>query len=306
MHHALTLPNFFIVGAAKAGTSSLAAYLGQHPDIFIPYLKEPNYFALSGRQAMPNGPASPEVMQALLYNWSETDLTAYTDLFAGSGRHRARGEASVRYLYFPDAPANIAHAIPVARIVAVLREPVGRAYSHYLMNVQKQLEPLPFRDALDREEDRIADGWGWDWHYAAVSRYAPQLARYFAVFGREQVAVHLYEDFRDRPVETIRAIARHLGVDAEGFTPDMRLRGKVAARPRSLWLDRVCHWPHPLKTRLAEAGLDRPVTAALTRLGKLNQRPAPALPAADRAALAERFRTDIAALSDLLGRDLPW
>lgn len=300
-----TAPNFLIIGAAKSGTSSLAAYLQQHPQIFMPAMKEPNFHALAGQDLPPRGPAPPEVLMALLYNWSALSAEAYEALFAGAGDRAARGEASVRYLYFPQAAANIRRANPDMRLVAILRDPAGRVYSHYNMNRQKQLEPLGLSEALEAEPERIAEGWGWDWHYAAASRYAPQLQRYIDAFGREALSIHLYDDFVAQPLETIRAICRHLGVSEE-FTPDMSRRGKVAYRPRSAWLDRICHWPHPVRTALGRAGLEPVIGPVLTRLGKLNYAPAPRLPAQARAELAARFRPDLSDLSDLLGRRLPW
>lgn len=299
------LPNFLIIGAAKSGTTSLAAYLAQHPQVFVPAKKEPNYFALKDRRLPPLGPAPPDVLMHLLYNLSALDRSSYLRLFEAAGARKARGEASVRYLYSKEAVGAIHAEIPDIRLVAVLREPGGRAYSHYNMNRQYQLEPLSLFEALEAEPDRIGAGWGWDWHYAAVSHYAPQLERYFRTFGREAVAVFLQDDLATRPQETFSAICRHIGVD-DRFEPDLSQRAKVSYRPRNLWLDRMIHWPHPAKTILDQIGLGPPMLAALSQLKRRNLGPVPRLDAASRTALTRRFRSDVADLSDLLGRKLPW
>lgn len=299
------LPNFLIIGAAKSGTTSLASYLAQHPEVFFSPWKEPNYFALAGRKIPSAGPVPPEVMFNLLYFHSVTTLPEYEALFAGAGSHPAVGEASVRYLYYPEAPRRIRELLPQVRLVALLREPVSRLFSHYCMNLQHQLEPLPLREALAQEEARRAAGWGWDWHYVNVSRYAAQVRRYFELFDRDQLKIFLYDDFVARPREVYAEVCRHLGID-DRFEPDMSERGKVAHRPRSLRLDRWLHWPSRTR-RYVERFLPRRVwRPAFSRLNRWNRLPAPRLDAALRAELAPQFHDDLAELEDLLGRKLPW
>lgn len=297
-------PDFLLVGAAKAGTSSVASYLNQHPEIFLSPLKEPNYFALRKDDPLPAGPAPEYVLQKLLYNWSELEEDAYYGLFQGAQPAQVAGEASVRYLYFPGAPAKIHAANPEARIIAILREPVSRMFSHYNMNVQQHLEPLSFEEALDAEAERIEAGWGWDWHYAAVSRYAEQVERYFNLFGRDRVAVFFYEDLARDPQGILEAIYAHLGV-SPGFRPDMSRRGKVPYRARFPRLDKALTWPHP--ARDAIFGPLRPrADAALERVARLFRGPAPRFAPELRVRHAERFRESNERLADLLEVALPW
>ncbi len=304
-HPMVHLPNFLIIGAAKSGTTSLASYLGQHPDVYVSPWKEPNYFALAGRQLPLPGPVPPEVMYKLHYFHSATELSQYEALFRGVEAERAIGEASVRYLYYPEAAPRIKELLPQVRLVAVLREPVSRLYSHYCMNVQHQLEPLSLLEALEAEPQRIAAGWGWDWHYVAVSSYANQVRRYFDLFDRQQIKIFLHDDFVARPLEVFQEICRHIGVDSS-FTPDMSERGKVAQRPRVLSIDRWLHWPSRSR-RVIERALPRRLwRPAFARLRQWNSRPAPRLDPKVRAELAPRFRDDIQQLEDLLGRRIPW
>lgn len=299
------LPNFLIVGAAKSGTTSLQAYLDQHPDVFFSPSKEPNYFALTGIPLPQPGPAAPDVLYHLLYRHSVTDYEAYVSLFDGVGSEWAVGEASVRYLYYPEAPGRIHALLPDARLVAVLREPVSRLYSHYCMNVQYQLEPLDLQAAIEAEPSRREAAWGWDWHYVAIGRYAEQLDRYFALFDREQIKVVLYDDFVARPLDVFREICRHIGVD-DGFVPDMSERGKVAYRARNLTLDRWLHWPNPLRASLERHFPRRLVSGAIGRLERWNSAPVPRLDRGLRTDLSRLFHEDVGHLEELLGRRIPW
>jgi hypothetical protein len=299
------LPNFLIIGAAKSGTTSLQAYLDQHADVFFSPSKEPNYFALADIPLPQPGPAPPDVLYHLLYRHSVTDYETYLALFEGVGSQRAVGEASVRYLYYPEAPGRIRALLPDARLVAVLREPVSRLYSHYCMNVQYQLEPLDLQAAIEAEPSRREAAWGWDWHYVAIGRYAEQLERYFALFDREQIKVVLYDDFVARPLDVFRDIGRHIGVD-DGFVPDMSDRGKVAYRARNLTLDRWLHWPNPLRAGLERHLPRQLVSGAIGRLERWNSAPVPRLDRRLRSQLSGLFDADTRRLEDMLGRHLPW
>lgn len=301
----MALPDFMIIGAAKSGTTSMHMYLGQHPEVFFPEFKEPNYFALTGETLPKKGPAPPKVIQALIYSRSITDFDRYESIFDGAGEGRKLGEASVRYLYFPKAAGRIREKVPDVRCVAILRDPVARLYSHYCMNVQYLIEPLSLRDALDQEEARIADGWGWDWHYAAVGSYADQVERYFETLGRDQVKVMLYDDFVADPQAAFAEVCRFVGID-DGFRPDMSKRGKVASRPRSKVLGRWLHWPGQGRQAMRRLAPWYFTDERLARLEDWNRSPVEKLDAATRRELGPRFRRDIEKLGRVLGRDIPW
>ena len=202
----LPSPNFFIVGAAKAGTTSLHAYLSSHPQVFMSAVKEPHYFA----------PFEPS---AEFDNFipAVSDPKAYQMLFAGSQSYRAIGEASPSYLCNADAAKRIKSAIPDAKIIISLRNPVQRAYSHYLMEYHAGRESLAFDAAIDADQSRKTKGWGISFQYLELSSYAEQVERFIAEFGRDKVLVVLFENLvRDR-AQTMREIADFLKIDAEGF-----------------------------------------------------------------------------------------
>jgi hypothetical protein len=303
------LPNFLIIGAAKSGTSSLWAYLHQHPEVFLARNKEPNYFALCGKPLPEPGPAAPERLHELLYSYSLTDIHEYLELFRSTGGAKAVGEASVRYLYTPGTAAKIHAAVPNARMVIMLRDPVKRLYSHYCMNRQFGLEPLSLRAAIDGERARIMAGWGYDWHYVGVSSYSGQLSDYLGCFAREQLGIFLYEDFAKDPVKVVQEVCRFLEVDPH-FTPDVSLRMKGAYRPRSLTVD---GWLNPPgrngMTRRDQRLRFLPAKMKKRLIGGVNfVNRAPVEPLAKEMQIELRLQmaAEIAATGDLLGRNPGW
>jgi len=303
------LPNFVIIGAAKSGTSSLWAYLNQHPEIFLSRNKEPNYFALAGKSLPEPGPAPPERLHELLYSYTLTELREYLELFRPAAGFKAIGEASVRYLYTPGTAARIHAALPNARLVVMLRDPVKRLYSHYCMNRQFGLEPLSLMEAVEGEAERVEAGWGYDWHYAGVSRYSGQLGEYFKFFSHEQLGVFLFEDFAKNPVRVVQQICAFLEVDSD-FTPDVSLRMKGACRPRSFALD---GWANPpgregIKRREKQLGF-LPTKMRKRLIGGvnlLNRAPVKTLAMHEQVDLRKLLADEIAATSDLLGTNPAW
>jgi hypothetical protein len=174
------LPDFLVLGAQKAGTTALYAYLRRHPEITGPAWKEVSFFDR---------------------HWAR-GTRWYRGNFPLRRGAAAVGEASPSYLFHPLAPERVRSVVPEARLVALLRNPVERAYSHYQHELAFGREPLPFEEALDREEERLegeverllADAayfsraW-WDHTYVARGLYAEQLERWLAVFPREQLLV---------------------------------------------------------------------------------------------------------------------
>lgn len=248
----MTMPDYLIIGAAKCGTTSLRGYLDQHPEIFVTDRGEPSFFAHEGETLSFCGPGDADWATAFV-----TDIEAYQALFAGAEGAKAVGEISPRYLYFDKAPERIAHHIPDTRLIAILRHPVDRAYSHFLMNRGRGCEPaetLP--EAIGREAEREAAGWGWDWRYVGAGLYAEQLERYYARFPAERIRVFLYEDLKDQ--ETFFTdLFTFLGVDP-AFRPDTSVRHRKASQPKNYALQHLVKNPSAAKTiakRLMPAGL---------------------------------------------------
>ncbi|EPZ44556.1 hypothetical protein N007_10785 [Alicyclobacillus acidoterrestris ATCC 49025] len=158
------LPNFLVIGAAKAGTTALYRYLSQHPEVFMPSIKEPNYFALANREVRFQGPGDDRTNRS-----SITRFADYQALFDEADGYQAVGEASPMYLYTADAANRIHDLIPNVKLIVILRDPVERAHSAYLHLRRDEREPLAnFADAIAAEEERIAKHWAPMWHLRGV------------------------------------------------------------------------------------------------------------------------------------------
>lgn len=223
----MSMPNFFIIGAAKSGTSSLYHYVIQHPQVYGSKKKEPSFFAFEGRPSF-NGPGDQEFNRSVV-----TDIDEYHSLFDGAAGETAIGEGSAVYLYSPQAPVRIHSYAPRARLIAILRNPFERAYSAFAHQRRDGYEPeRDFHRALELEEERITQNWQHLWHYKNVGLYGAQLERYLNCFSREQILITAYEEFVLQPDKVLRDVFSHLGVDVD-FRPDMSYRHNVSGTPRS-------------------------------------------------------------------------
>jgi len=205
------MPAFFVVGAAKAGTTALHNILLQHPNVFLPQMKETNYFAFQGETVDFKGPLDDQTIN----RFSITAAADYASLFDPAAPGQRSGEVCPSYLYIEKAAGAIFEYLPSARIIIMLRNPADRAFSNYLNLVRDGRERLSFAEALQAEEERKAAGWEWFWHLYAVGLYATQVRRYIERFGRDHVLLLLYEDFRRDPRSHIERIFRFIDVDAD-------------------------------------------------------------------------------------------
>ncbi len=199
-------PNLFVVGAGKAGTTSLWRYLGQHPEIFMSRLKEPCFFATS---------TFPRVTPTV------ADREAYLELFAGS-RESLTGEASPTYLTAEHAPAAIKAASPDAKVLISLREPVGRTHSLYLEMVRNGAERRPFVEAV---QDELLRGIARP-PFVASTLYAGAVDRYMKTFGH-RVHVLFFESLASNPRQVMRDVYEFLDV-----APDFAENLDVSAHNR--------------------------------------------------------------------------
>ena len=174
------LPNFLVIGAGKSGTTSLYYYLRQHPEIFMSPVKEPGFFALEGHPLDFRGPGDERLRET-----TATTLESYEKLFSEARGESAVGESSVLYLYDGNAHESIARHIPDVKLLAVLRNPVDRAYSAFLHRTRDGYETCAtFEEALAAEPQRAADGWYYGWRYREYGFYHRSLVRYYDRFDR--------------------------------------------------------------------------------------------------------------------------
>ena len=295
------LPNVLVVGAQKAGTTALYYALSKHPEVFMSAVKEPAYFVAEEALAEAAGPGDRDHRPV-------ATLEAYRELFAGAGTAAVRGESSTSYLHTPAAAARIKERLPDVKLIAILRNPVDRAYSNFLHLVRDGREPLhDFGAALAAERQRREEGWSLSWRYREKGLYGAQLERFMALFGPEQMRCYLYEDYDEDPHPTLRDVYGFLGVESD-FEQDLSLRLNVGGVPKSKslqWLARRAVPPpqDPNNTQarrlrwLIEAMPAR-LRGGLLKAQTSNLSSPPPLSPQLRAQLLEGYREDI----DLVGR----
>jgi hypothetical protein len=294
-------PDALIIGAPKAGTTALHAALARHPQIFASRPKEPKYY-LCGDAPPPayRGPGDAHSQQEWV--WRRSD---YQRLFATAPETSVRIESTPFYLYSADARRRIADDLPDAKLIAVIRDPIDRAYSNWMHLWVDGLEPCgDFVEACGLEEERIAAGWAPFWHYRRMGRYGEQLADLFSRFPREQVMVMRYRELVSEPTETLNRVSRFLGIaeDQIGTVPPDNSRVFVDHGLRTQLLGRI------IRTGAAAGSLvppqvwrqaSKPLLAAL-QYGGHEQRPK--LSPDQRGALLDTCLDDIAVLENVLGQ----
>jgi hypothetical protein len=286
------LPNFIIIGAAKAGTTALYWYLEEHPDVFMSPVKETNYFAygVDGGGNLLYG--DPDV-----HRFPIKTLAEYEQLFARSDGARAVGEASPIYLESPQAPARIRDQLPGVRLVCSIRQPVDRAYSDYLMYLRR-------RGRRFDPEQQLTPSAEWaqpDSRWMQVSRYYDQLSRYFAVFPRDQIHVMLFDDLKANPAGAVQQVYRWLGVDPN-FVPDLNTPHAMGGLPASRFLEGL--FTTSAISKAVRPLVPRQATNWVKRLRSRNLRKAPPLPLDLRQQLTRPLHEDIRKTAELLGRSL--
>ena len=283
----MSLPDFLVIGAYKSGSTALHEALRGHPQVFVPAQKGPSFFAFDGAEHT-DRPLPPGTVR----RWED-----YVALFDPAPTDGVRGEVSPEYLANPRAAGRIRERVPGARLVAILRDPVERAFSDYLMYLRDGLEPeTDFGRALDAQEERrrAADSTGY---YVETGFYGRQLRPYFDAFPRERIQVHLFEDFAADPEAVLGKLFAFLGVDpARGETPERAVN--VSGVPRNALVATAVRGGRRLAPFLPTA-VRRRAKAALAR--GLDR---PALAAEHRRRLIEVYREDVAELERLLERPL--
>lgn len=287
----MTLPNFLVIGAYKSATTSLHHALSRHPQVFVPAVKEPNFFAFEENPDLHH----PAVAKSV------TQPEEYERLFEGARDEVAIGEVSPEYLANPWACQRIKARIPDARLVAVLRNPVERAYSDYLMYVRDGEEPCSdFGEALTRQESRYQRGEATG-YYIRTGFYARQLRPYFEAFPSHQLQVHLFEDLVSRPQEVLARVFDFVGVDASLAASPLGA-SNPSAIPRNAIIGALYKTSRALSPTLRRV-LPSPMYCAGKSMleNSLSKRP---LRDEHRNVLIDVYRDDILELESMLGRPL--
>ena len=219
-------PNFIIIGAMKAATTSLYTYLKQHPDIFMTSIKEPmffnnfnkrNDFKLAGRKTK-----------------KITTFKEYYKLFDNVKKEKAIGEASPTYISNNSCPGLIQNHLPNTKIIAILRQPIDRAYSNLLHARRADREPITnFEIAFNKEEERKDKNWSPLYYYKEKGYYNRQLKRYYQLFPKKNIKIILFEDLIKNPIEISQEIFKFLDVESS-FIPNTKKKANVSGIPKGI------------------------------------------------------------------------
>ncbi|MFT4265203.1 MAG: sulfotransferase [Nocardioides sp.] len=295
-------PDFMIIGAPKAGTTALHAALARHPEVAMSVPKEPKYWLCD--DAPPPayvGPGDPHSQQEWIWRRREYDA-----LFAGMPDGVLRGESTPFYLWSRQAREAIASALPEVKLIAVVRDPIDRAYSNWMHLWCDGLEPVgDFVTAFELQEERAAAGWAPFWRYRGLGLYGEQLTHLRSLVDPGRILVLRYRSLVDDPAGTVDEACRFLGIGTgrvDSIPADnSRVYVEPGWRPRvfgpvirgGAWLGQFAR---PEIWRACEPRL-RPL------LRSSHDAKRPHLSEEQRAALLPAFAEDIAQLSEVTGDD---
>lgn len=304
-HHTLgrilILPNFIILGSPKCGTTSLYNYLAQHPEIYMSQVKEPGFFTLEGREI----PESHWFETRGAYSF--TTLTEYSKLFAEVSSEIAIGETSSAYFASIKATQRIRHYIPDAKLVAVLRNPADRLYSHFnfmvMLGRESQDIHITVADQLALNlQNAESSGDHHNHYYLVHGLYYKHLRRFYKYFLKEKIKVYLFEELRYETKKLLGDLFKFLEVD-ENFQVDHSTHHNPSGVFRSQSFDWIIR-NNPFRP-LIEKSLKLELRDTIkSKLNLMNLKPAPPMPPDIRAILIDYYREDILKLQDMVDRDL--
>lgn len=293
------LPDFFIVGAPKCGTTSMYNYLRQHPQIFMPEVKEPHYFAGDLTYIRP---------ERRIADWSK-----YLSLFENATSDQRVGEASTGYMNSKIAAKQIYEFNPEAQIIIMLRNPIEMMRSLHSHRLYHGIENITdFGKALEAEQYRkrgermpripsLVEGC----YYREIADFVPQVNRYLDLFPREQILFIIYENFKENWEEEYRRVLEFLGVDST-FTPLPKVY-KPNRFVRVGWLNRIVRhppiWIRKIARRVLSADSRARIASSLLKKSEV-VKPRESLPDDLYAQLAKEFKPKVDELSELIDMDL--
>jgi len=282
-------PNFFIVGAPKAGTTSLHTFLNDIPGIYMSPMKEPHYF----------NKVDLVVHEKLLK--PIRDKNHYLKLFENIKNEKVVGESSPTYLTEPESPLRIHEIAPQAHILISLRDPVERYYSQYFQYVRTKKLKLSFHEQLQmRIENKTEHP---DRYYGLkLFKYSEKVKKYLDVFGPKQVKIIIFEEFIEAPKKTFQDILKFLDVNfsMEDFRAEIKNPFRLPKGPVSSYL----YYSKTVK-KIAKL-IPSSQRSFLKEKVLLTKRTKPKMGKQDREFLIKFYKDDVKELQKILGRELPW
>jgi hypothetical protein len=299
----MPLPTFLIAGTVRGATTSLHYYLEQHPAIGMSAIKEPNFFLFDAS-------SDPYVNDRSIITKSVARRRDYEDLFSAVAAKPARGEASPLYLYTQETPARVMEVIPDVKVIALLREPISRAWSHFLHLYRGEAAAAVdrFRAAIATELPKpdVYEPYEAGHHFLRIGRYANQIDRYHETFDPKSVLALDYADIQNDAAEVLAQVCAFLGVDP-GFVFDLGTvynRSGVVRSPVIGHVQRVAKIIQPYAKRALPRAFVRQAGKARARFEQRTFDQAAPLPDDLVGQLREWYADDIARLESLLDRDL--
>ncbi len=296
--------DFFIVGAARSGTTTLWQWLKEHPGIFLPETKEPHHFCFKDK-GLPYFGNELDPHYKELITVSEKD---YQHLYDNCKPRQPSGDASPGYLYFPGTAASIKHHNPAAKIICILRNPCDRAFSQFIFHVQAGFEDVcDFETALNNEKIRISKGWWWGHHYLEAGNYVSQWQEYCDAFGESQRLLLLYDDLVSSPKATYEKICAFLDITPSPTANlDLHVNGtsELVSVPLNLTLHRLL--THGLTSNKNLLNwLPKWLSQKIKQfIIAINKQPKPEMTSTCRSLMANHYRPELERLSRLTGIDL--
>ena len=272
----------FIVGAPKSGTTSLYHYLKEHPEIYMSKEKELDFF-------------SHEELGELITYYKSNPITSHKDYllqFEGVTNEKILGEGSVSYLFYPETPCKISKYNPNAKIIIMLRNPIYRAFSHYLMDYKLGLVNIPFEQVLNQKHKIYYQ------QFIEIGFYYQQVKRYLDVFGQENVHIIKYGDFKNHTFNEVRKVFDFLNINST-YSPNVIIHNKFMM-PKQSWVRKFYSlvWARRMLSFLLPNKVIETLKDFLFKQGK------PKLSDDLKNELLQLYNEDIGLLEGLLNMDL--
>ncbi|MFM7016099.1 MAG: sulfotransferase domain-containing protein [Bacteroidota bacterium] len=307
-------PNFFVIGAAKCGTTTLYDFLEQHPEVYMSPIKEPHFFCSDIRienfsdeykkYVFSRGINIQEYvagdMSKKYWEFYIDEFSTYLKLFKNVTNQKAIGEISNGYLFSNVSANEIKSKYPGAKIIIILRNPVERAYSHYLANLRDGRTTLSFREEIEHDLKKEKKGWCISHNYIQMGMYYEQVKRFVDAFPKEQILIFLNDDLKSNAATVGNKLFQFIGVDTSApinFTN----KQNEAKMPKSAGLIKF----------ITQTGLKRKIFRALPQSIQEKIKPfffkegsIPKMSAEDKSWLISVFKEDIEKTQALINRDL--
>ncbi len=290
----MKLPTFLVVGIEKAGTTSIYQYLNQHPQVYMSPVKETNFLERDWENFQ--GKPNPKRIDT----WEK-----YSNLFSNVQDEIAIGEVSPNYLFhYKSSSERIIKYVPDVKIIAILRNPVDRAYSDYLMHLRDSINVEKVRSLTEQVQFRADTSFTLKKGF-----YYTPVKYYFDTFGKERVKIYLYNDLSENSSAMMQDMYQFIGVNSD-FTPDTSERQQVAAVPKNQSLNNLMKTKNPVRAAVSSVlkvvmplEMRQKLRSSLVNLNSGGKELKP-LSSEERQLLIDFYREDILKLQDLIQRDL--